>query len=69
MADKASRRSSLDGIRRLQAEGLTRATPSDAPEIELCEEFWRNARIVSTEQPRETSEHRPAEVARPRRLE
>ena len=57
MADDAIRRSSLDGIKRMRAEGLTRATPADAPEIELDEEFWRNARIVSTEAPRKTSVH------------
>ena len=41
----------------IRAQGLTRATPADAPEIELDEEFWRNARIVSTAEPRKTSVH------------
>ena len=57
MADDAIRRSSLDGIKRMRAEGLTRATPADAPEIELDAEFWRNARIVDTATPRKTSVH------------
>ena len=43
MADDDIRRSSLDKIKRMRAGGLTRATPVDAPEIELDEEFWRNA--------------------------
>lgn len=41
----------------MRAEGLTSATPADAPEIELDDEFWRNARIVSTEPQRKTSVH------------
>jgi uncharacterized protein (DUF4415 family) len=41
----------------MRAQGLTRATPADAPEIELDEEFWRNARIVDTRPPRKTSVH------------
>jgi uncharacterized protein (DUF4415 family) len=57
MADDAIRRSSLDGIKQMRAEGLTRATPADAPEIELDDEFWRNARLVSTKAPRKTSVH------------
>ena len=57
MADDDIRRSSLDKIKRMRAGGLTRATPVDAPEIELDEEFWRNARIASTETPRKTSVH------------
>ncbi len=32
-------------------------TPADAPEIELDEEYWRNARVVSTAEPRKTSVH------------
>ena len=58
MADDAIRRSSLDEIKRMRARGLTSATPADAPEIELDEEFWRNARIVSTAEPRKTSVRR-----------
>ncbi len=51
MADSDIRRSSLDGIKRMRAEGLTTATPADAPEIELDEDFWRSAQIVSTPRP------------------
>src|SRR5690349_15206268 len=57
MADDDIRQSSLDGIRRMRAEGLTKATPADAPEIDLDEDFWRNARIVDTATPRKTSVH------------
>ena len=56
MADDAIRRSSL-GIKQMRAEGPTQATPTDAPEIELDEAFWRSARIVSTGTPRKTSVH------------
>lgn len=41
----------------MRAEGLTKATPADAPEIELDEDFWRNARIVETATPRKTDVH------------
>ena len=41
----------------MQAQGLLKAIPPEAPEIELDEEFWRNARIASTETPRKTSVH------------
>lgn len=57
MADEDTSRSSLDGIKQMRAQGLARATPADAPEIELDEQFWRNARVVSTEAPRKTSVH------------
>jgi len=57
MADDDIRQSSLDGIKRMRAEGLTKATPADAPEIELDEDFWRNARIVETRPPRKTDVH------------
>lgn len=48
MADDDIRQSSLDEIKRMRAQGLTRPTSADAPEIELDEAFWRNARIVQT---------------------
>lgn len=41
----------------MRAAGLTKATPADAPEIELDEDFWRNARIVDTAAPRKTDVH------------
>lgn len=41
----------------MRARGLTKKTPADAPEIELDEEFWRNAAIVEAAAPRKTSVH------------
>jgi uncharacterized protein (DUF4415 family) len=41
----------------MRAKGLTKATPADAPEVELGEDFWRHARIVETAAPRKTSVH------------
>lgn len=38
----------------MKARGEVRATPSDAPEIELDEDFWATAEIVET-RPRRTS--------------
>ena len=32
----------------MKARGEVRATPADAPEIELGEEFWEKARIIET---------------------
>jgi len=57
MANDDTRRSSLDEIRQMKAKGLTRTTPADAPEIELNEDFWRNAMIVDTAPPHKTSVH------------
>lgn len=57
MADDDTRQSSLAEIKRMRAKGLTRKTPADAPEIELDEDFWRNAAIVETAAPRKTSVH------------
>jgi len=47
----------LGDIRGMRAKGLTKATPADAPEIELDEDFWRNARIVETAAPPKTHVH------------
>ncbi len=41
----------------MRAEGKARATPADAPEVELGEEFWRAVRIVDTKPPRLASVH------------
>jgi uncharacterized protein (DUF4415 family) len=42
----------------MRAKGLTKATPADAPEIELNEDFWRNAMITETSSaPRKTDVH------------
>jgi uncharacterized protein (DUF4415 family) len=57
MADDDTRRFSLDDIKQMQAKGLTKKTPADAPEIELDEDFWRNAMIAETATPRKTSVH------------
>jgi len=57
MADDDTRRSSLDEIRQMRAQGLIKTTPADAPEIELTEDFWRNAKIAETAAPRKTSVH------------
>lgn len=57
MADDAIRRHSLDEINAMRARGESRATPADAPEIELDEAFWQAARIVGTHPARKTSVH------------
>jgi uncharacterized protein (DUF4415 family) len=57
MEDEDSREYSLDELKRMRAEGLTKRTAADAPEIELDEDFWRNARIVETATARKTSVH------------
>jgi uncharacterized protein (DUF4415 family) len=57
MANDDTRRSSLDEIKQMRARGLTKKTPDDAPEVELDEEFWRNAALVETAAPRKTSVH------------
>ncbi len=41
----------------MRAKGLTKVTPAEAPEIELDENFWRNARIVESKAARKTSVH------------
>jgi len=41
----------------MKARGEVRATPSDAPEIELDEAFWNKARIVETRPRRKSSVH------------
>jgi uncharacterized protein (DUF4415 family) len=57
MEDEDIREYSLDELKRMRAEGLTKRTAADAPEIELDEDFWRNARIVETATARKTSVH------------
>lgn len=41
----------------MKARGEVKATPADAPEIELDEAFWTNARIVATHPKRKASVH------------
>jgi uncharacterized protein (DUF4415 family) len=57
MADADTKRYSLDEINAMRAKGMARATPDDAPEIQLDDEFWRAARIVATSPPRKASVH------------
>src|SRR5215213_11238801 len=56
MANDDTRRSSLDEIKQMKAKGQM-TTPADAPEIELDEDFWRNAMIVETTPARKTDVH------------
>jgi uncharacterized protein (DUF4415 family) len=41
----------------MKARGEVRATPADAPEVELDEAFWKKARIVETRPRRKSSVH------------
>jgi uncharacterized protein (DUF4415 family) len=41
----------------MKAKGEVRATPADAPEIELDQAFWDKARIVETRPRRKASVH------------
>jgi len=41
----------------MKAKREVRATPADAPEVELDEAFWQKARIVETRPRRKTSVH------------
>jgi len=41
----------------MKARGEVRATPADAPEIELDEDFWAAARLVETRPRRKASVH------------
>ena len=57
MADDDVGYASLAETGRMRAEGLTKTMPAGAPEIDLDDAFWRNARIVSTGGPRKTPVH------------
>lgn len=41
----------------MKARGEVRATPKDAPTIELDEDFWKRARIVETRPNKKASVH------------
>ena len=56
MASETKRYSRGD-IAAMKARHEVRATPSDAPEIELGEAFWEKARIVETRPRRKASVH------------
>ena len=49
MAKEDIRRYCLDQLRSMRDRGETLTSP-DAPEIELDEDFWRNARVVIPEE-------------------
>jgi uncharacterized protein (DUF4415 family) len=51
-----SKRYSRAEIAEMKKRGETRATPFNAPEIELDDEFWNRARIVAS-RPRRASVH------------
>ena len=48
MASDDTRFFSRDEIAAMKTKGEVRTTPADAPKFEPGEEFWKNARIVST---------------------
>jgi len=41
----------------MQAKGKVRATPKNAPEVELDEDFWNKAKIIETRSRRKASVH------------
>ena len=57
MASKDTKHYSRSDVDAMKANGKVRATPADAPEIELDEAFWEKARIVATRPRRKSSVH------------
>jgi uncharacterized protein (DUF4415 family) len=57
MASEDTKRYSRSDIAAMKARREVRATPADAPEIELGEAFWEKARIVETRPRRKLSVH------------
>ena len=57
MASGGIKQYSRGEIAAMKVRGEVRATPANAPEIALGEEFWENARIVETRPRRKTSVH------------
>jgi uncharacterized protein (DUF4415 family) len=57
MARDDTKHYSRSDIAAMKAKGEVRATPADAPEIELDEAFWEKARIVETRPRRKSSVH------------
>ena len=57
MAEKDIRRYSRDDLERMAERGDYKPSRADAPEIELDEDFWRNARIVMPDAKGKTSVH------------
>jgi len=57
MAKEDIRHYSLKDLDRMVERGDYTPTPPDAPEIELDEDFWRNARVVMPDERNKTSIH------------
>jgi uncharacterized protein (DUF4415 family) len=57
MASEDTKLYSRSDVAAMKARGEVRATPADAPEIELDEAFWEKARIVATRPRRKSSVH------------
>ena len=57
MAKDDIRHYSLKDLDRMVERGDYTPTPPDAPEIELDEDFWRNARVVMPDERNKTSIH------------
>ena len=57
MASEDTKHYSRREIAGMKAKGKVRATPADAPEIELDRAFWNRARIVDTRPRRKASVH------------
>jgi uncharacterized protein (DUF4415 family) len=57
MADDDTKHYSRSDIATMKAKGEVHPTPDDAPDIELDEAFWQNARIVDTRRPPKASVH------------
>ena len=57
MAKDDIKRFSRADIEAMKARGEVRATPADAPEVELDQDFWERARIVQTRPRRKSSVH------------
>ncbi len=52
MASDDTRNYSLDELRAMRERGDYVPTRRDAPEIEIDEDFWRSARVVSPSRPK-----------------
>lgn len=57
MANADTKLYSRAEIAAMKAKGEVRATPKDAPELELDEAFWAKAKIVETRPRRKSSVH------------
>jgi uncharacterized protein (DUF4415 family) len=57
MASADTKLYSRSDIAAMKAKGEVRATPADAPELELDEAFWERARIVESQPRRKSSVH------------